>query len=137
QNAGPRFLGPCEIIEASGEGTFRPPPLPTVRHHYGRSTCRGAKITSPVHRCDRPSPPWPWSALPLAPRRGYIETFATWLITRLGRLARRKGAREPAQARAVEGVVGTPGIDPLVEDAELSATNPRQQIAQPEVVADV
>src|SRR5690606_20390918 len=54
-----------------------------------------------------------------------------------GGLGHEGQARQPTQSLAVEGVVGTPCIDPLVEDAKLSATNPRQQIAQPEVVADV
>src|SRR5690606_10430749 len=82
----------------------------------------------PVHRCVRASPPWPWSALPLAPSRGYIETFATWLILRLERFARRKVARKPTQPLAVEGIVGPPRVDPLVEDAELPRPTPARRL---------
>src|SRR5690606_29785537 len=91
----------------------------------------------PVHRCARPSPPWPWSALPLAPSRGYIESFATWLILRPERYARRRVARKPTQPLALDDAVRTPRVVARVEDAELPPPHARQEVAQAVVVADV
>ena len=54
-----------------------------------------------------------------------------------GGLGHEGQARQPTQSLAVEGVVGTPCIDPLVEDAELPPPHARQEVAQAVVVADV